>query len=80
MKKIHLLLSALLLIVFVACGDDENEYKIGGKKGEETRVQTDDRQSNGPDVAKYNLEFPALKEGKALSLFITPSSTTIKLL
>ena len=66
MKKIHLLLSALLLIVFVACGDDENEYKIGGKKGEETRVQTDDRQSNGPDVAKYNLEFPALKGGKSV--------------
>ena len=62
MKKIHLLLSALLLIVFVACGDDENEYKIGGKGGA-TPVDTDPRQTVGPDEAKVNVEFPALKGG-----------------
>jgi endonuclease G len=66
MKKLHLFLSALALMALVACGDDENEYKIGGKKGEDTPVQTDDRQSNGPDIAKYSLEFPALKGGKSV--------------
>ena len=66
MKKLHLFLSALALIVFVACGDDENEYQIGGKKGTETPVQTDDRQSSGPEIAKYNLEFPALKGGNSI--------------
>ena len=66
MKKIHLLLSALLLIVFVACGDDSNEYNIGGRKGGDTPVQPDDRQSAGPEIAKYNLEFPALKGGKSI--------------
>ena len=65
MKKLHFILSALLLMTFVACGDDENEYKIG-KKGEDTPVQTDDRQSNGPEIAKYNLEFPALKGGNSV--------------
>lgn len=66
MKKLHLLLSAALLMVFVACGDDSNEYNIGGKKGSETAVQPDDRQSSGPDIAKYNLEFPALKGGNSV--------------
>ena len=66
MKKLHLLLSAALLMVFVACGDDSNEYNIGGRKGEDTPVQPDDRQSAGPEIAKYNLEFPALKGGKSI--------------
>ena len=66
MKKFHLLLSAALLMVFVACGDDSNEYNIGGRKGGDTPVQPDDRQSAGPEIAKYNLEFPALKGGKSI--------------
>ena len=66
MKKLHLLLSAALLMVFVACGDDSNEYNIGGRKGGDTPVQPDDRQSAGPEIAKYNLEFPALKGGKSI--------------
>ena len=66
MKKLHLFFSAVLLMVFVACGDDSNEYNIGGKKGSETAVQPDDRQSSGPDIAKYNLEFPALKGGNSV--------------
>ncbi len=63
MKKFHLFLSALALMAFVACGDDENEYSIG--KGKETRIESDPRQESGPDVAKYSLEFPALKGGKS---------------
>lgn len=66
MKKLHLILSALLLMGVVACGDDENDYQITGKRGTETQVQTDERQSNGPDIAKYSLEFPALKGGKSV--------------
>ena len=66
MKKLYLLLSAALLIVFAACGDDENEYQIGGKSGAETPVQPDERQSAGPEIAKYNLEFPALKGGNSV--------------
>lgn len=66
MKKFHFILSALMLMAFVACGDDENEYHIGGKKGSDTPVQPDDRQSAGPEIAKYNLEFPALKGGNSV--------------
>ncbi len=66
MKKLHLFLSALALMAFVACGDDENDYQIGGKKGTETPVQPDDRQAAGPEIAKYNLEFPALKGGNSV--------------
>ena len=66
MKKLHLFLSALALMAFVACGDDENEYNIGGKTGGKTDVQTDERQSSGPEIAKYNLEFPALKGGNSV--------------
>ena len=66
MKKLHYILSALLLMGVVACGDDENDYQIMGKRGTETQVQTDERQSNGPDIAKYSLEFPALKGGKSV--------------
>ncbi len=66
MKKLHFILSALLLMGVVACGDDENDYQITGKRGTETQVQTDERQSNGPDIAKYSLEFPALKGGKSV--------------
>ena len=66
MKQLHFFLSTLLLVVFVACGDDSNEYKIGGKTGEDTPVQPDERQSAGPEIAKYNLEFPALKGGNSI--------------
>lgn len=55
-----------MLIAFVACGDDENDYQIGGKKGTDTPVQPDSRQASGPDIAKYNLEFPALKGGNSI--------------
>ena len=54
MKQLHFFLSTLLLVVFVACGDDSNEYKIGGKTGEDTPVQPDERQSAGPEIAKYS--------------------------
>lgn len=60
MKKLYLFLSALALMAFVACGDDENEYSIGGKKsGQSTGYAT-------PEIAKYNLEFPALKGGNSV--------------
>ncbi len=64
MKKLHLLLSAALLMIFVACGDDSNEYNIGGKSTP-TPVETDPHQANGPDIAKYSLDFPALKGGNS---------------
>ena len=64
MKKLHLLLSAALLMIFVACGDDDNEYNIGGK-GSPTPVETDPRQANGPAEAQSNIEFPALAGGNS---------------
>ena len=60
MKKLHLFLSALALLAFVACGDDENEYNIGGKTGSQTTGYAT------PEIAKYNLEFPALKGGNSV--------------
>ena len=63
MKHLAPLFFALALIL-VACGDDENEYKIGGG-GTTTPVNPDPRQDNGPEIAKYSLEFPALKGGKS---------------
>ena len=66
MKHFQLLLSAALLMVFVACGDDSNDYNIGGKRGTDTPVQPDQRQSSGPEIAKHNLEFPALKGGNSI--------------
>jgi len=65
MKKLHFILSALLLMTFVACGDDENEYQIG-KKGTDIPIQTDPHQEGGPEEAKTNLEFPALKGGNSV--------------
>ena len=64
MKKLHFILSALLLMGVVACGDDENDYQIGGR-GSYTPVDTDPRQEVGPAEAKSNIEFPALKGGKS---------------
>lgn len=64
MKHLAPLFFALALTL-VACGDDENEYKIGGGKGVVTPVDPDPRQDNGPEIAKYSLEFPALKGGKS---------------
>ena len=64
MKHLSPLFIALTLI-FTACGDDQTDYKIGGK-GEDTGVSTDPRQQNGPEIAKYSLEFPALKGGNSI--------------
>lgn len=64
MKHLAPLFFALALIL-VACGDDENEYKIGGG-GTTTPVNPDPRQDNGPEIAKYSLEFPALKGGNSV--------------
>lgn len=64
MKHLAPLFFALALTL-VACGDDENEYKIGGG-GTTTPVNPDPRQDNGPEIAKYSLEFPALKGGKSV--------------
>lgn len=63
MKHLIPLFTALTLI-FTACGDDQTDYKIGGK-GDPTPVNTDPRQANGPEIAKYSLEFPALKGGNS---------------
>ena len=68
MKKLHLFLSALALMAFVACGDDENDYQIGEKKSTPNPVDTDPSQASGPEIAKYSLEFPALKGGNSIVL------------
>ena len=66
MKQLTSILSILTLCVFVACGDDENNYNIYGGNGDKTPpIDTDPRQEAGPEVAKYSLEFPALKGGKS---------------
>ena len=64
MKKLHFILSALLLMGFTACGDDSNDYQIGGK-GSSTPIETDPRQEVGPAEAKSNIEFPAIKGGNS---------------
>lgn len=58
MKHISNLLLLAALATLMACGDEYNEYNING--GKATKIDTDERQSVGPEVAKYRLEFPAL--------------------
>lgn len=79
MKQLHFFLSTLLLIVFVACGDDENDYYIDPNSNP-TPIQTDPRQSTGPDIAKYSIEFPALAGGNSEVIVheATINSTTNK--
>ena len=55
-------------MAFVACGDDENDYQIGEKKSTPNPVDTDPSQASGPEIAKYSLEFPALKGGNSIVL------------
>ena len=64
MKRLLSLFPAVLLVLFVACGGDDNPYSRPVDDGN-TPIQPDDRQSGGPEEAKYNLEFPALKGGKS---------------
>ena len=55
----------MLLVLFVACGgDDDNPYNLGGKTS--GKVDTDPGQEDGPEIAKTNLEFPLLKGGKSV--------------
>jgi endonuclease G len=64
MKKIFPFLLFTSILLLVACGDDSNDYNLNNNKGKDTTsAQTDPRQSDGPDEAKYQLEFPALKGG-----------------
>ena len=65
MKRLLSLLPAMLLVLFVACGgDDDNPYNLGGKTS--GKVDTDPGQEDGPEIAKTNLEFPLLKGGKSV--------------
>ena len=65
MKRLLSLLPAMLLVLFVACGgDDDNPYNLGGKTS--GKVDTDPGQTDGPEIAKTNLEFPLLKGGKSV--------------
>ncbi len=65
MKQLIRLFSAITLLVFVACGDDDNSYNLK-KDTDPAPVQPDARQDGGPDIAKYSLEFPALKGGNSV--------------
>ncbi|MBO5548644.1 MAG: DNA/RNA non-specific endonuclease [Prevotella sp.] len=63
MKRLLSLLPAMLLVLFVACGGDDNPYNINPKNP--IPVETDPGQANGPEIAKYSLEFPQMKGGKS---------------
>ena len=65
MKRLLSLFPAVLLVLFVACGGDDNPYSLN-PKGESTPVNTDPRQEGGPEIAKTNLEFPALRGGNSI--------------
>ena len=65
MKRLLSLFPAVLLVLFVACGGDDNPYSRP-VDDDNTPIKPDDRQSGGPEEAKTNLEFPALKGGKSI--------------
>ena len=68
MKRLLSLLPAMLLVLFVACGgDDDNTYNLEPKKTP-IPVDTDPRQMNGPVEAQNNIEFPALAESGCVVL------------
>lgn len=64
MKQLIRLFSAITLLVFVACGDDDNSYNLNKDKGA-TPIETDPRQEAGPVEVKGNIEFPAIKGGNS---------------
>lgn len=63
MKSTLSLLPALLLVLFVACGGDDNPYTINPKSP--VPIETDPGQTSGPEIAKYSLDFPQIKGGKS---------------
>ena len=52
-----------VLLTLAACGDDEGDIIVDNNKGKKETSANTNRNTTGPNEAKYRLEFPHLKGG-----------------